>query len=111
MSDDRKVTGGISSSIFLMAVILLSGCTTRFDPDELTPGMRSEAVINKVGEPQAILPLIDDYEIWRYQDDHVLLMENGRIQNVGTMTREQYERTLEEVERTTASTTSSAPIR
>lgn len=110
MNNDRKMTGVMRSSIFLTAVILLSGCTTGFDPDELTPGMRSEAVINKVGEPKAILPLVDDYEIWRYQDDNVLLMENGRIQNVGTMTTEQYQRTLEEVERATART-KSAPIR
>jgi hypothetical protein len=97
---------GVKWSIGLMAVIFLCSCTKRFDPSALAPGMRTEAVISKVGEPKAILPLIEGYEIWRYQDDHVVLMEKGRVQNVGKMTPEQYEQTLEELEQATAGTES-----
>lgn len=83
--------------------LLLASCGNSFDPEKVNIGMSSDQLIEAVGEPDERLPMMSGMEFWRYEDDHTVMVSDGEVLNVGIMTDADYERTMQQLE------TSSAP--
>jgi hypothetical protein len=97
--DPAQVPSYMEHWSLLLVTTMLFSCGSGYDPSKVEVGMSAAQVVDKVGEPVAVLPMRPGLEFWRYEEDHALLMGNDTVVGVGTMTDEEYRRTLMELEK------------
>ena len=87
---------GTSYSI-IVACLLLTNCSGSFDQSKVKEGMSTKELVDVLGEPTEKLPLTRHVSFWRYEDDNTVMIEHGKVVNVGIMTDEDYRNTVEDL--------------